>query len=150
MSTGLCIKWWGQPLVERLHDKAHKWSDVETLIPNMLLQGINGYIFGCPDMIGGGEFTSFLNVSASSLDQELVVRSAHIHALMPMMQCSVAQWRILDKKHHSAVKKAVATRMEFTGYIVRLTKEAATTNQPVVRYLEYSFPHQGYTEIKDE
>ncbi len=140
----------GQPLVERLRDKSHKWNDVKTLIPNMLLQGINGYVFGCPDMIGGGEFTSFLNVSASSLDQELIVRSAQIHALMPMMQFSVAPWRILDEKHHSAVKKAVATRMKFTNYIVRLTKEAAKTNQPVVRYLEYSFPHKGYAKIKDE
>ena len=138
----------GQPLVERLRDKAHNWSDVKTLIPNMLLQGINGYVFGCPDMIGGGEFTSFL--PGSVIDEEMIVRSAQIHALMPMMQFSVAPWRILNNKNHEAVKKAVATRMEFTDYIVRLTKEAAATNQPVVRYLEYAYPHQGYSGIKDE
>ncbi len=140
----------GQPLVQRLRDKAHEWDDVEKLIPNMLLQGINGYVFGCPDLIGGGEFTSFENVSDSLLDQEMIVRSAQIHALMPMMQFSVAPWRILDKDNHAAVLKAVETRMSFTGTIVRLSREAAKTNQPVVRYLEYSYPHQGYAGIKDE
>jgi alpha-glucosidase len=138
----------GQPLAERLRDKAHKWSDLNTLIPNMLLQGINGYVFGCPDTIGGGEFTSFL--SGAQIDQELIVRSAQVHALMPMMQFSVAPWRILDKENHMAVQKAVALRMKFVPYIMRLTENAALTNQPVVRYLEYSYPHQGYANIRDE
>ncbi len=137
----------GQPLVERLRDKEHNWADVEKLIPNMLLQGINGYVFGCPDMIGGGEYLSF---QGATLDQELIVRSAQIHALMPMMQFSVAPWRVLDRKHHDAVKKAVATRMRFTPYILRLIREAARTNQPVVRYLEYTYPHQGYAGVRDE
>ena len=138
----------GQPLVERLRDKAHSWDDVKKLIPNMLLQGINGYVFGCPDMIGGGEFTSFLE--GSVIDEEMIVRSAQIHALMPMMQFSVAPWRILNEENHQAVKKAVATRMKFADYIVRLTEVAAKTNQPVIRYLEYTYPHQGYTGIIDE
>ena len=138
----------GQPLVERLRDKEHRWRDVKTLIPNMLLQGINGYVFGCPDMIGGGEFTSFLK--GAVIEEEMIVRSAQIHALMPMMQFSVAPWRVLNDKNHEAVKKAVRLRMQFTDYIVRLTEEAAITNQPVVRYLEYSYPHQGYADIKDE
>lgn len=140
----------GQPVVERLRDKNHKWGDVKTLIPNMLLQGINGYVFGCPDMIGGGEFQSFLNVSDSSLDQELIVRSAQIHALLPMMQFSVAPWRVLNEKNQAAVLKAVDTRMQFTSYILRLAEEAAQTNEPIVKYLEYAFPHQGYANIQDE
>ncbi|MGE4288700.1 MAG: glycoside hydrolase family 31 protein [Salinivirgaceae bacterium] len=138
----------GQPLVERLRDKEHRWSDLNTLIPNMLLQGVNGYVFGCPDMIGGGAFTSFL--PGAIIDQELIVRSAQVHALMPMMQFSVAPWRILDENHHNAVKKALALRMQFTNYIIRLTQNAAITNQPVVRYLEYCYPHQGFAKINDE
>jgi len=99
-------------------------------------------------MIGGGEFTSFLK--GAVIEEEMIVRSAQIHALMPMMQFSVAPWRVLNDKNHEAVKKAVRLRMQFTDYIVRLTEEAAITNQPVVRYLEYSYPHQGYADIKDE
>lgn len=138
----------GQPLVERLRDKTHTWNDLTTLIPNMLLQGINGYVFGCPDMIGGGDFSSFL--PGSVIDEELIVRSAQVHALMPMMQFSVAPWRILNEANHKAVKKAVALRMKYTDYIVRLTENAAITNQPVIKYLEYSYPHQGYEDIKDQ
>jgi len=78
----------GQPLVERLRDKNHSWDDVRKLVPNMLLAGLMGYPFCCPDMIGGGEYKSFQN--SATIDQELVVRSAQIHALMPMMQFSVA------------------------------------------------------------
>jgi len=114
----------------------------------MLLQGINGYVFGCPDMIGGGEAESFLN--GAEIDEELIVRSAQIHALMPMMQFSVAPWRVLNYKNHEAVKKAIAIRMKFTEYILHLAKEAAITNEPIVRYLEYSYPHQGYANVKDE
>ena len=62
----------GQPLVQRLHDKNHDWGDLQKLIPHMLLEGIMGYPFSCPDMIGGGQFTSFLD--GAVIDQELVVR----------------------------------------------------------------------------
>jgi alpha-glucosidase len=48
-----------EPLAERLLDKNHFWSDLRKLIPNMLLAGLMGYPFSCPDMIGGGEYKSF-------------------------------------------------------------------------------------------
>lgn len=140
----------GQPLVERLRDKFHTWEDVGKLIPNMLLQGINGYVFGCPDMIGGGDIASFDDLSDSLLDQELIVRSAQIHALMPMMQFSAAPWRVLGDEYHNAVLKAIDTRMEFTPLILRLAEDAARSNKPVIRYMEYTYPHQGYAGIKDQ
>ena len=98
----------GQALVERLRDKNHSWNDLQKLVPNMLLEGLMGYPFCCPDMIGGGEYKSFL--TGSTIDQELVVRSAQCHALMPMMQFSVAPWRVLDPAHLKAVRKAVQFR----------------------------------------
>ncbi len=140
----------GEPLVQRLRDKFHRWEDVRKLIPNMLLQGISGYVFGCPDMIGGGDYSSFVNLSDSLLDQELIVRSAQIHALMPMMQFSVAPWRVLDPEHQQAVRKAVETRMAFTPAILLLAEEAARTNRPIIRPLEYTYPHQGYAEVTDQ
>ncbi|MBC7628101.1 MAG: glycoside hydrolase, partial [Ferruginibacter sp.] len=102
----------------------------------------------CPDMIGGGDFVSFLNLT--SLDQDLIVRSAQCHAMMPMMQFSVAPWRVLDAVHLSAVKKAIALREQQTALIVQLAKEAALTGEPIIRHLEYVFPHQGYAGIKDQ
>ncbi|SKB80559.1 alpha-glucosidase [Salegentibacter holothuriorum] len=138
----------GQPLAQRLSDKGHRWGDLSTLIPNITVQGLMGYAYSAPDMIGGGEFSSFLN--AETIDQELIVRSAQVHALMPMMQFSVAPWRILDREHLEAVKKSAALRKEFTPLIMRLAEESAKTGEPIVRTMEYSFPNKGFKLVKDQ
>ena len=52
----------GQPLVHRLADKGHSWEDLRSLIPQMVLEGIMGYPFSCPDMIGGSYFLDFLKI----------------------------------------------------------------------------------------
>jgi alpha-glucosidase len=138
----------GKPLVNRLRDKSHSWKDVQKLIPDILLQGIIGYNFTCPDMVGGGEFTSFL--PGADMDQDLIVRSAQIHALMPMMQFSVAPWRVLDKEHFDAVKKAVEIRKKYTPLILELAESSAKTGEPIVRPLEYVFPHRGFEKVTDQ
>lgn len=138
----------GQPLAERLRDKAHTWEDLRTLIPNLAAAGLLGYQFTCPDMIGGGEFTSFID--NAKLDQDLFVRSAQIHALMPMMQFSASPWRVLDSTHFAAVKKAVALRQRFTPYILQLAKQSAQTGEPIARHMEYEFPKQGFTKCRDQ
>jgi alpha-glucosidase len=138
----------GQPLVQRLRDKAHNWPDLKKLVPSMLLQGIMGYYFNCPDLIGGGEFTSFLR--AETIDQELIVRSAQCHALMPMMQFSVAPWRVLDEKHFDAVKKCVEIRMKFSDYILTEAKKTAESGEPTIRSLEYSYPGKGYGLVNQQ
>jgi len=138
----------GQPIANRLADKGHNWNDLHELIPNMILEGLMGYAYSCPDMIGGGEFTSFLN--ASKIDQDLIVRSAQCHALMPMMQFSVAPWRILDKSHFDAVLKAVKLRGKFTSYILRMVDNTAKSGEPVLRPMEYAFPNSGYEKVKDQ
>src|SRR5215210_4782542 len=138
----------GQPLAERLRDKAHSWEDLQTLIPNIVAAGLLGYQFTCPDMIGGGEFSSFID--NAKLDQDLYVRSAQIHALMPMMQFSASPWRVLDTIHFNAVKKAVVLRKRFTPYILQLAKQSAQTGEPIVRHMEYEFPKQGFSKCKDQ
>lgn len=143
-----CWKMAGQPLAQRLYDKKHEWGDVQKLISHMLAEGLAGYDFSCPDMIGGGFYLSFLN--PKNIDQDMIVRAAQIHALMPMMQFSLAPWRVLDPQHLAAVKKAVSTREEFTPMILELARNAAKTGEPIIRSLEYVFPHQGFEHIRDE
>jgi len=138
----------GQAIANRLADKGHNWNDLHELIPNMILEGLMGYAYSCPDMIGGGEFTSFLN--ASKIDQDLIVRSAQCHALMPMMQFSVAPWRILDQAHLNAILKAVKLREKFTAYILRTVDNTAKTGEPILRPLEYEFPNSGFEKVKDQ
>ena len=47
----------GRAIVSRLHDKDHSWvvRGLNALIPNTLAQGLLGYAYCCPDMVGGGE-----------------------------------------------------------------------------------------------
>ena len=138
----------GQPLAQRLADKGHTWEDLRKLVPQLVAQGLMGYAFTCPDMIGGGDYVSFLD--RSSLDQDLVVRSAQCHALMPMMQFSVAPWRILDGPHNAAVRQAVALRQRMTGRIMASVRQSAKTGEPTVRHMEYEYPDQGFATITDQ
>ena len=70
-----------------------------SFIPDALALGLMGYAYICPDMIGGGEYSYFYNNPDKPLDQELIVRSAQCSALMPMMQFSVAPWRVLSEEN---------------------------------------------------
>jgi alpha-glucosidase (family GH31 glycosyl hydrolase) len=138
----------GEPLVQRLRDKQHTWIDLQKLIPHLTLAGLLGYNFTCPDMIGGGEYGSF--IGRDKLDEELVVRSAQCSALMPMMQFSVAPWRVLSTQNLEIVKSAVAIRKKYTPYILQMAKASAIDGQPIVRSMEYEFPNQGFAEVKGQ
>lgn len=138
----------GRPIVNRLHDKSHNWEAVQILIPEMMAESLMGYYFACPDMVGGGSFASFL--PGCVIDQEIIVRSAQTHALMPMMQFSVAPWRVLDKEHLDAVLKSVKIRQSMLPKIVELMKKAGTDGEPVVTPLEFRYPHSGYAGITDQ
>ena len=47
--------------VHRSADKRKSWNDLHALIPIMIVEGLMGYAYSCPDLTGGGEFNSFLN-----------------------------------------------------------------------------------------
>lgn len=138
----------GLPLAQRLRDKEHKWEDLQKLIPDMMSQSIMGYAYTCPDMIGGGEFKSFQNLS--SVDEELIVRSAQVHALMPMMQFSVAPWRVLSEENNKICRKAALLHLTWGETILELADQASKTGEPIVRPLAYTYPDQGYEMIKDQ
>ena len=138
----------GQPIAQRLRDKFHTWDDLQLLIPDMIALGLIGHPFGCPDMIGGGEFRSFQNLSV--LDEELVVRSAQVSAIMPMMQFSVAPWRILSKEHLEICRNMAILHKNMGSKILELARQSAITGEPILRNMEYVFPGMGYEEIKDQ
>lgn len=138
----------GLPLAQRLRDKTHSWDDLGKLIPDMMSQSLMGYTYTCPDMIGGGEYQSFLKTEA--IDQELIVRSAQIHALMPMMQFSVAPWRVLSKENLEICLNMAKLHQRMGSKILELAKQASTTSIPIVKPLELVFPNQGYETVKDQ
>ncbi len=138
----------GEPIAMRLRDKNHSWEDLQKLIPGIINQGLMGYAYTCPDLIGGGEYLSFQNLE--SIDQELVVRAAQCHALMPMMQFSVAPWRVLNKENLKICVDMANLHVLLGEEILQLAREAANTGEPIIRSLEYEFPDNGYADINDQ
>ncbi|MBQ3816368.1 MAG: glycoside hydrolase [Clostridia bacterium] len=136
------------PLVERLCDKAHRWESVPRLLTDALVDGLLGYPFCCPDMIGGGSFTDFLP-GAPSLKPELFARYAEAAALMPMMQYSAAPWRVLDRFHAEICRDMGRLHTVFADRILALARRAAETGEPIMRMLAYEFPGEGFEETFD-
>lgn len=143
-----CWRMGGQPIVQRLGDKNYSWDALRQLIPDMTAAGLLGYPYTCPDMIGGGQFSSFVGVT--DFDQELIVRSAQVHALMPMMQFSVAPWRILSPENTAICARAARLHEQFGPYILEQAHHASRTGEPIVRAMEYQYPHAGFTQCHDQ
>jgi len=137
-----CWQMGNQPLVQRLGDKDYSWQAVQQLIPQMCVAGLLGYAYACPDMIGGGQWTSFLNVAEDAFDQALIVRSAQVHALMPMMQFSVAPWRVLSPDNMEIVRQMALLHEQFAPYIYQCARQSARSGEPIVRSMAYQFPDQ--------
>ena len=139
----------GLPVVERLHDKGHRWSELAKLVPDMIAGGLLGHPFMCPDMVGGGSWTAFL--PGAPFDADLFVRSAQVHALCGMMQFSASPWRYLDAERQQIVRDLVKLRQEkFAAFFVELAKESGRTGEPMIRNLEYNFPGRGYAVVRDQ
>ncbi len=141
----------GKSVIQRLQDRHHSWVEhgINSILPSALLQGLIGHPFICPDMIGGGEW-SFNYMKDFKCDQELFVRMAQLSSLFPMMQFSWAPWRMLDFKHSSLCLSFASLHKDFAPYIIELVKESATSGEPIVRHLEYEYPHCGYEKILDQ
>jgi len=69
---------------------------------------------------------------------------------MPMMQYSAAPWRVLDADHAALCRAAGDLHLRYADTIIALAKEAAVTGEPIIRYLEYVFPHEGLCDITDQ
>jgi alpha-glucosidase (family GH31 glycosyl hydrolase) len=138
----------GQPLAQRLRDKDHRWEALRDLIPGILAQGLMGHAFTCPDMIGGGLVSSFAD--PDRFDPELVVRSAQVHALMPMMQFSVAPWRVLEPAMNAHCLAAARLHVQHADRILEQAKRAAATGEPIVRPLAWTWPEGGYEPVQDQ
>jgi len=141
----------GVGVCQRLGDKDHQWEQangLKSLIPHMLLLGITGHPFACPDMVGGGQIDNFRN-EAYKFDNELFSRWAQASALMPMIQFSKSLWRWQDEPTRNRIINAASLHSKYADYIISLAHESAKTGEPIVKYLEYSFPNQGFEKTVD-
>lgn len=140
----------GKSVIQRLRDKFPTWEGegINTLIPDTLLQGLIGHPFVCPDMIYGGDWIAFAN--GDPVDEELFIRCAQCSALLPMMQFSLSPWRVLSKESLDIVIEASKLHKKMAPEIIKLVKESTVTGDPIVRNMEYNYPHCGYESIIDQ
>lgn len=136
--------------IQRLRDKWHRYENegLRSLIPDAAMAGLLGHPFICPDMVGGGDYLSFL--PGSVIDGELFVRWAQCSSCFPMMQYSKKPWTCLSKEHCRLVVEAGKLHARLTGYIMKCVEESQRSGEPILRLLEYSYPHRGYEKITDE
>lgn len=141
-----CFGLAGKPIVQRLADKEHSWgiNGMASLIPNSLAQSLGGYRFICPDMIGGGEYRSFLD--GAVLDEELFVRYAQCSALMPMMQFSANPIRVLSSENAELCRKAAWLHEDNGRYILNLIKKCVKNKLPVIAPVGYYDSKADITE----
>ncbi|NQV31241.1 MAG: hypothetical protein HQ515_01035, partial [Phycisphaeraceae bacterium] len=79
-----------------------------------------------------------------------IVRSAQCSALMPMMQFSVAPWRVLSEDNMAICRDMARLHEAMGAEILALARASSTSGEPMVRAIEYMYPHQAYSEIKDQ
>lgn len=155
-----CFKGGGWGVTQRLADKTHSWdrNGLNTLIPNALLQGLSGYPYSCPDMIGGGEISSFkrkngdtfsIDKAENEFDTELLIRWCQCSALMPMMQYSFAIWKMENDTAREVCISCAELHQKYADTIISLAQNASKTGEPIIRSLEYQYPNQGYEKAND-
>ena len=132
----------GQALIQRLQDQPHTWKAQKQIIKDIISSGLIGYPYAVGDMIGGGLCGSFFD--GKPFSPELMVRSCQLQALMPMMQFSLAPWRVLPKEYCDICRDYAKLHCEFAPYILKLADGAAKTGEPILRSMDYEFPGEGF------
>ena len=98
-------------------------------------------------MVGGGEWTAFL--PGVPLDEELIVRSAECSALFPMIQFSVAPYRILSKENLAHVLAMADLHANMGERIFEMVKASARSGDPVMTPLAFRDPDGGFERTTD-
>jgi alpha-glucosidase (family GH31 glycosyl hydrolase) len=69
---------------------------------------------------------------------------------MPMMQFSVAPWRVLSKENLEICVNMARLHVRMGDEIIALARTAARTGEPIIRSMEYTFPGKDYVDITDQ
>ncbi len=137
-------------VITRLNDKRRNWDrnqGIGSLVPNMINAGLCGCYYTCADMIGGGQISDFTS-GVEFNDFEVIIRFCECSALMPCMQFSHDYWSEKPDIKEIFLKYS-KLHAEFGEYIAGLIDEAQDMGLPIIRSLEFEFPHQGFSNVND-
>ena len=132
----------GMPVMQRLHDQGHTWQALKAIDGCMIAAGLMGSPYCVADMVGGGLAGTYR--PGSYFSEKLFVRMCAQQALHPMMQFSAAPWRYLSPEGQKTCRAFADLHCSYGARIYELAKHAAKTGEPIMRSMEYEFPHQGF------
>ena len=146
----LRVGWLSQPqgLFNRLRDKSASWSEKDGLpaiVTHGGIQSLLGFVFNCPDLIGGGLDEGF------KPEEELNVRWAQAAAFMPIMQFSYGPWQFSETAQRTIRNFAELHGKLWRSHLKPLAERAVQTGKPIWSPLFYVFPEdeKAYL-IRDE
>lgn len=145
-----CWKMGGKALVQRIKNKDHSWDALQQLVSNTLSAGLLGYAYTSTNLISPEEYLRSPESNPIHTNQELMVRTCQVRAMMPMMQFTLVPWHILNDENLAICRKYAKRHELMGGYILGLAEQSARTGEPIVRHMEYAFPHQGFADCKDQ
>ena len=134
----------GMPVMQRLPDVPHRWKGVQRVSGMVQAAGLLGSPYVVADMVGGGDAMTYH--PGAFFSEKLFVRSCALAALHPMMQFSAAPWRYLSPANVEICRSFAELHIAFAPYILELAHHAAKTGEPIVRAMEYEFPHAGFAK----
>jgi alpha-glucosidase (family GH31 glycosyl hydrolase) len=142
----LRVGWLSQPLglFNRLRDKRASWSEADGLpaiIPHGGIQSLLGFVFNCPDLIGGGLDEGFRP------DEELNIRWTEAAAFMPIMQFSYGPWQFSEPAQKIMRRFALMHGKLWHSHLKALVERAMTTGKPIWSPLFYVFPEVDATYL---
>jgi alpha-glucosidase (family GH31 glycosyl hydrolase) len=146
----LRVGWLSQPqgLFNRLRDKRASWSEADGLpaiIPHGGIQSLLGFVFNCPDLIGGGLDEGF------KPDEELNIRWTQAAAFMPIMQFSYGPWQFSQPAQKIIRRFALMHGKLWHSHLKALAERAVATGKPIWSPLFYVFPEDDTTYLtRDE
>lgn len=133
--------------VQRLIDKHSVWgmeNGLGSLIPETIINGLRGWQYVMPDMVGGNEYDN------DKIDKELLIRWAQASALMPLLQFSKAPWHFDDETVRVS-RDMSNLHIRFAPYIYELAQNAPHTGEPILSGLFYYAPDDAETfKITDQ
>ena len=142
----LRVGWLSQPLgvLNRMRDKRASWSEADgmpAIVSHGGIQSLLGFVFNCPDLIGGGLDEGF------KPDEELNVRWTEAAAFMPIMQFSYGPWQFGESAQKIIRHFALLHGKLWHSHLKALVARAMATGKPLWSPLFYVFPEDEKTYL---
>ena len=143
-----CVKNTNKAIIQRVADRKHSWDRKRGLggiVDRILVQGLMGYAYNCPDMVGGGLIED--EQVGTEYTEELYCRYAQASTFLPSFQLSKFFWKnspVLAEAVHTMVQRHYA----LAPYIQLLLENTAKTGEPIARSIAYEFNERP--DIVDE